>query len=192
MNVFIPSTTCQCNSYSHISPALLSLELSKVLTLNGGQLTWRTWKTKVQAKWNYRLSGPLPFLNLDSNIAHPLWPYPDHFIPLQMYTCLTATWYITKFYEVPGEVRDAGLTPGSWRSLGGGKGNPLQCSCLENPTDRGAWQATVFGVAKSRLWLKQLGTDALDLLSSLFQIFSQVQYFRNWVEWTEEEGSDLI
>ena len=66
--VFTPSTTCQCNSYSHIS-APLSLELSKVLTHNGGWLTWSTWKTKVQAKQNYRLSGPLPFLNLDSNLT---------------------------------------------------------------------------------------------------------------------------
>ena len=41
-----------------------------------------------------------------------------------------------------GEVRDAGSIPGSGRSSGGGKGNPLQYSCLENPMDREAWQAT--------------------------------------------------
>ena len=40
--------------------------------------------------------------------------------------------------------------PGSGRSPGGGYGNPLQCSCLENPMDRAAWWATVHGVAKSR------------------------------------------
>ena len=44
---------------------------------------------------------------------------------------------------------DAGLIPGLGRSPGGGNGNPLQCLCLENPMDRGAWQATVHGVAKS-------------------------------------------
>ena len=48
-----------------------------------------------------------------------------------------------------GEVRDAGLIPGSGRSPGGGNGNPLQYSYLENPMDRGAWKATVYGVAKS-------------------------------------------
>ena len=42
-----------------------------------------------------------------------------------------------------GDVTEAGWTPGSGRSPGGGHGNPLQCSCLENPMDRGAWQATV-------------------------------------------------
>ena len=49
-----------------------------------------------------------------------------------------------------GNAGDAGLITGSGRPSGGGNGNPLQYSCLENPMDRGAWQATVCGVAKSR------------------------------------------
>ena len=48
--------------------------------------------------------------------------------------------------------------PGSGRSPGGGHGNPLQDSCLENPKDRGAWWATVRGVAKSWTLLKRLST----------------------------------
>ena len=40
-----------------------------------------------------------------------------------------------------GDTRDGGLIPGSRRSPGGGHGNSLQCSCLENPIDRGAWWA---------------------------------------------------
>ena len=48
-----------------------------------------------------------------------------------------------------GDIRDVGLIPGSGRSPGGGHGNPLQYSCLENPMDRGAWWATVHRVAKS-------------------------------------------
>ena len=44
---------------------------------------------------------------------------------------------------------DPGSIPGSGRSPGEGNGNPLQYSCLENPMDREAWQATVHGVAKS-------------------------------------------
>ena len=52
-----------------------------------------------------------------------------------------------------GDLRDAGLIPGSGGSPGKGHGNPLQYSCLENPTDRGAWQATVHGVAKSQILL---------------------------------------
>ena len=49
---------------------------------------------------------------------------------------------------------------GSGRSLGGGHGNPLHYSCLENSIDRGAWGATVDGVAKSQIQLKQLSTHA--------------------------------
>ena len=48
-----------------------------------------------------------------------------------------------------GDVRDTGLISGSGRSPGGGHGNPLQDSCLENSMDKGAWWAKVHGVAKS-------------------------------------------
>jgi len=48
-----------------------------------------------------------------------------------------------------GDIRDIGSIPGLGRSPGGEHGNPLQCSCLENPMDRGAWQATVHGVTES-------------------------------------------
>ena len=49
-----------------------------------------------------------------------------------------------------GDVRDAGSIPGLGRSSGEGHGNPPQCSCLENPVDRGTWWAIVHRVAKSR------------------------------------------
>ena len=49
-----------------------------------------------------------------------------------------------------GDIKDKGSIPGSGRSPGGGHGNPLQYSCLKNPVDRGAQQATVNGVAKVR------------------------------------------
>ena len=48
---------------------------------------------------------------------------------------------------------DPGSIPGLWRSSEEGNGNPLQYSCLENPMNRGPWQATVCGVTKSRTWL---------------------------------------
>ena len=56
---------------------------------------------------------------------------------------------------------DPGSIPGSGRSPGEGNGNPLQYSCLENSVDRGAWQATVHGIAKSC-------TRLSDLTPSLF------------------------
>ena len=48
-----------------------------------------------------------------------------------------------------GDIKDLGSIPRLGRSPGGGHGNPLRYSCLENPMDRGAWQATVHGVTKS-------------------------------------------
>ena len=57
-----------------------------------------------------------------------------------------------------GDVRDTGSIPGLGRYPGGGHGNPLQYSCLENPMDRGAWWATVHGVTKSLTQLKNLST----------------------------------
>ena len=44
--------------------------------------------------------------------------------------------------------------------IGGGNGNPLQCSCLENPRDGGAWWAAFYGVAQSRTWLKWLSSSS--------------------------------
>ena len=51
--------------------------------------------------------------------------------------------------EDAGDARDTGWIPGSGRSFGGGNGNPLQYSYLENSVNRGAWRATVHGVGKS-------------------------------------------
>ena len=58
-----------------------------------------------------------------------------------------------------GDIRDTDTIPRSGRSPGGGHSNPLQYSCLENPTDRRALWATVHGVMKSRTELKRLSTQ---------------------------------
>ena len=44
--------------------------------------------------------------------------------------------------------------------IGEGNGNPLQCSCLENPRDRGAWRAAVYGVTQSQIWLTRLSSSS--------------------------------
>ena len=71
-----------------------------------------------------------------------------------------------------GDAGNEGLIPGSGRSPGGGHGNPLQYPCLENPTDRGDWRATVHGVAKSRTRLKWL------IMDILFRVLSHTGYHR--------------
>ena len=73
--------------------------------------------------------------------------------------------------NLPANARDKRALrsiPELGRSPGGGYGNPLQYSCLENPMDRGAWRAAVHMVTKSQTWLKQLSTHArIPLDSSL-------------------------
>ena len=59
-----------------------------------------------------------------------------------------------------GDIRDGGSISGSGRTPGKGHGNPLQYSGLENPMDRGVWQAKVHRVAKSQTQLKQIKMHA--------------------------------
>ena len=67
-----------------------------------------------------------------------------------------------------GDIRDMGLIPGLGRSPGGGQGNLLHYSCLENSMDRGAWWAIVHGVAESQT---QLSPHATCLLTTvIFQL----------------------
>ena len=72
-----------------------------------------------------------------------------------------------------GDLRDVGSIPESGRWPGGGRGNPLQCSCLENPVDRGAWRATVHGMAQSWTRLKQLTSHA-SVVRILLRYLNQV------------------
>ena len=62
---------------------------------------------------------------------------------------------------IAGDVRDTGSCLGQEDSPGERNGNPLQYSCLENPTDRGAWWATIHGITKSRTQLNRLSMYAL-------------------------------
>ena len=70
----------------------------------------------------------------------------------------------------PANAGEMSSIPGSGRPPGGGNGNPFQYSCLENTMDRGAWQATVHGVAKSQI---QLTTHTLNFQKGqMFSLFS--------------------
>ena len=106
-----------------------------------------------------------PFLNwhLRQDFSGPLLKIRDlgiHTIFLICHRILTLTYSGDyTFLELPKwhsgkesacNVTDMGLILGSRRSHGDGNGIPLQYSCLENPVDRGAWQATVHSIAKSR------------------------------------------
>ena len=72
-----------------------------------------------------------------------------------------------------GDTGDVGLIPAFGRYPGGGDGNPLQYSCLENPTDRGAWRAAVHGVAKSRTRPKPVSMHTHDSASPLLNRYPE-------------------
>ena len=81
------------------------------------------------------------------------------FSEIVSYVCNTASWFVgfpgsSDGKESACNAGDPGLTLGSGSSPGEGHGNPIQCSCLENSMDRGAWQVTVLGVTKSRTRLR--------------------------------------
>ena len=90
----------------------------------------------------------------------------------------TLAWKIP-WMEEPGRLQSMGLlrvghdwaTSLSLSCIGEGDGNPLQCSCLENPRDRGAWWATVYGVAKSRTRLKRLSSSSIQSLLHSFLLW---------------------
>ena len=63
--------------------------------------------------------------------------------------------------NTPANAGDAGSIPGSGRCPGEGNGNPLQYSCLGDPTDRGAWWATVHGVTKEPDMTEQLNKNKM-------------------------------
>ena len=61
--------------------------------------------------------------------------------------------------------------------IGEGNGNPVQCSCLENPRDRGAWWAAVYGVAQTRTQLKRLSSSSKSSKTEILKIY--INYSRS-------------
>ena len=111
----------------------------------GGPSTWSTSQVSRGETWDAGLlCPPLWKPNLTSQVALVVKNPPAN----------------------AGVIKDEGSIPGSGRSPGGGHGNPLQCCCLENPLDRGAWRATAHRVAKSRRdWSGWARTHACRILS---------------------------
>ena len=97
----------------------------------------------------------------------------------------TLAWKIP-WTEEPGELQSMGSlgVRHDWATslsrIGEGNGNPLQCSCLENPKDGAASWATVYGVAQSRTWLKRLSSSSSSSTGKKGKDF-QEQRKRNWL-----------
>ena len=95
------------------------------------------------------------------------------FLPLSLWVPLGFQNWKIPWTEETGRLQSMGwlrvshdwATSLSLSCIGEGKGNPLQCSCLENPGDRGAWWAAVYGVTQSRTRLKWLSSSSSSRLS---------------------------
>ena len=70
------------------------------------------------------------------------------------------------------KIGSQGLYLHKTHTFGEGNDNPLQCSCLENPRDGGAWWAAVYGVAQSRTWLKRLSSSSSSMWKHLRPLFA--------------------
>ena len=139
-----------------LRPKLLYLYLTYldqwVCTLSYLQMAYQgNWKLSITRMTYFYIIHPvymngLPSVSEDQCSYHltitwlRAW-HSDHWHPRQL-----------SGKELPANTSDASLIPGSGKSTGGGNGNAIQYSCLESPMDRGAWRATVHGVAKS--WIQ--------------------------------------
>ena len=92
--------------------------------------------------------------------------------------------------NLPASAGDVGSIPGLGRFPGGGNGKPLQYSCLGNPTDRGAWRATVHGVTKIRTWMKQLSTQYTYSYDWFASLCGRNQHnIVKWLSYNEKEST---
>ena len=109
---------------------------------------WSSGYSSALALWKVWIQSPL------GEVLHVTRCYKKIFLKIVLWASQVAL--VAKNLPAnAGDVRDLGSIPGLGKSPGGGHGNPLQYSCLENPMDRGAWLATVHGVANSRTRLKR-------------------------------------
>ena len=77
--------------------------------------------------------------------------------------------------------------------IGEGNGNPLQCSCLENPRDRGAWWAAIYGVAQSQTQLKQLSSSRIQLLTKYMETkLRKKQVVRDWRKCSVQSSRSVL
>ena len=128
--------------------------------------------------------------------------FPPAFSSLCITQCTFAILFLftTGFWGFPGvsegneSACSAGhldLIPGLGKSPGGGQGNPLQYSCLENPMDRGAWRATVHGVAKSHDWAPKHSTAQVSVPEKYCYIIKNKDSNCTWREDRGEHEAEL-
>ena len=128
-----------------------------------------------------------------------IFPYPYTMLAEKVMAPHSSTlaWKIP-WIEEPGRLQSVGLLESdttewlhfhfSLSCIGEGNGNPLQCSCLENPRDRGAWWAAIHGVAQNRTRLKRLSSSSSssNLKDLYFSVLDcHIDFYQRWCYWGE-------
>ena len=115
-------------------------------------LCWLYFRSKITEEWFSTLV--------------PLWNHQEIKKTQTLFILGLSCSLVIRVFQTPGGLQSMGsLRVGhdfhfSLSCIGEGNGNPLQCSCLENPRDGGAWWAAIYGVAQSRTWLKWLSSSS--------------------------------
>ena len=114
---------------------------------------WMLWWPRQSTRWEEGVSYVVKILAC--SVTVPATVNPKAFLPSSdsLYEFLSGFPSGSVVKNLPASTGAMGSIPGSGRSPREGNGTPLQCSRLVNPMDRGAWQAAVYGAAKSRTWL---------------------------------------
>ena len=116
-------------------------------------------KQRLDEDFKLKLDLPISMLKLDAmqDNEHDKYDIKKEVLWRWMFSNSQGDIGGTRVENLPasaGDMRDVGCIPGSGKSAGGGHDNPVQCSGLEKPMDRGAWQPTVHRVTKSQTRLK--------------------------------------
>ena len=175
MGVCEPRASCLTHIYpfsipSREGPPILNLGKCKIHFSHQGCQNWSAFPTRMMLLLRTRETGKKGTVSILSEKA--MAPHSS-----------TLAWKIT-WTEEPGRLQSMGsLRVGhgwgtslsfSLSCIGEGNGNPLQCSCLENSRDGGAWWAAVYGVAQSWTRLKRLSSSSSNL---------RLNTLRKWREW---------
>ena len=171
-----------CKWYPHFCHTFTLSTSNPISALISSQVLSFSGSSFHMAEW-----GPLQSLSTQSS----LWPQRQTSFLCSFYLLSTLAWKIP-WMEEPGGLQSMGslrvwhdwATSLSLSCIGEGNGNPLQCSCLENPRDGKAWWAAIYGVAESRTRLKRLSIS----ISSLLEACLLCLPGRDITLWTEYHG----
>ena len=173
LSTFLDFKTWQSRTLSSYKMILKDTSIPMLITtLFTIAKTWKQPKCPLTEEWIKKLWSIYTMDSYSAITKNEIMPFAAIYMDLEIVTeKAMATHSSTLAWKIP-QTEELGRlqSMGSWRvrhdwvtslsRVGEANGNPLHCSCLENPRDRGAWWAAVYGVAQSWTWLKWLSSSS--------------------------------